>query len=236
MSLVSSTKCPSGGFYMDKNGKEKERTIGKSGRKTFRSVNGITFISCSKETGCGYSHTKDDFANITIIPPIQAQDDKELEDVQAQVQSTELSEETPEEQNKKKVGRPKAPEATIVQLYTSKETMRNAANRIADAFEELMNDKTAKKKVDIPEWKRSEIWINYNNFLSSIMCPCCNLRVITKESFSAGHIIPESRNGPSQIDNFIPICIPCNTRCGTHHLYWFAWHVYGRILWNLETS
>ena len=203
--LPVGTLCPSGGSW-NNDGITLERTIHKPGMKVptiFVNSEGY-FIKCSKISGCGKTHNLKEF-------------NKDIEE--------EVMHET------KKPGRPKAPTETITQLHTSKETLWNAANRIAKCYEDLMDDTSMKKKVDIPDWKKEDMWIKANGELSEVSCPCCKLRSITKDSFSAGHIVPESRDGSNQLDNFLPICIPCNSRCGTHHLYWFAWNTYGRILW-----
>lgn len=135
-------------------------------------------------------------------------------------------------------GRPKKPinrDATIVKLYELMATSKKANDEIAQCFEDLMDHRTNTqvKKKDIPEWLRLDVWqTQFENRLDA-KCPCCSQRDISKDSFSTGHIIPESCGGSMSLNNLMAICKECNTRMGTHHLYWFAWRYYSKIFWQI---
>ncbi|NBQ16636.1 MAG: hypothetical protein EBU31_18960 [Proteobacteria bacterium] len=58
----------------------------------------------------------------------------------------------------------------------------------------------------------------------------CSLNIISVDSFSAGHILAESKGGMMCSENIIPICPECNSGMGVRHLYWFAWHFHGKAL------
>jgi hypothetical protein len=57
--------------------------------------------------------------------------------------------------------------------------------------------------------------------------------MISPESFSAGHILPESKGGIMSLENIMAICPECNSQMGSRHLYWFAWHYYGKVMWQV---
>jgi hypothetical protein len=121
------------------------------------------------------------------------------------------------------------PAETFNQL---KEQARIANNKVAEHCKTLgrANMKAVKKEV-FTDWFKNSIWRKSNGSLEKIACPVCSLNVISNESFSAGHILPESKGGMMCIENIMPICAECNSQMGSRHLYWFAWHYYGKVLW-----
>ena len=123
------------------------------------------------------------------------------------------------------------PAETFNQL---KEQARIANNRVAEHYKTLgrANMKAIKKEV-FTDWFKNSIWRKTNGSLEKIMCPVCSLNIISNESFSAGHILPESKGGMMCIENIMPICPECNSQMGSRHLYWFAWHYYGKVMWSV---
>lgn len=115
-----------------------------------------------------------------------------------------------------------------------KEQARIANNRVAEHYKTLgrVNMKAVKKEV-FTDWFKNSIWRKTNGSLEKIMCPVCSLNLISNESFSAGHILPESKGGMMCIENIMPICAECNSQMGSRHLYWFAWHYYGKVMWSV---
>ena len=115
-----------------------------------------------------------------------------------------------------------------------KEQARIANNRVAEHYKKLgrVNMKAVKKEV-FTDWFKNSIWRKTNGSLEKIMCPVCSLNLISNESFSAGHILPESKGGMMCIENIMPICAECNSQMGSRHLYWFAWHYYGKVMWSV---
>jgi hypothetical protein len=119
--------------------------------------------------------------------------------------------------------------------YDSKTEAYAAISKMARTFEDLCPPLTysAKPKKRIKQWNRDDIWLYHNGAqLEKVKCPCCQIRIISRDSFSAGHIQAESRGGSSQIDNIIPICDDCNGRMGPTHMYWFSWDTYGIIMFT----
>jgi len=113
-----------------------------------------------------------------------------------------------------------------------KENARLANNKVAEYYKLLgrANLKAIKKEV-FTDWFKNSIWRKTNGTLEKCICPVCSLNLISNESFSAGHILPESKGGMMCIENIMPICPECNSQMGSRHLYWFAWHYYGKVMW-----
>jgi hypothetical protein len=83
-------------------------------------------------------------------------------------------------------------------------------NRVSKTLAILRNhtqlSKSANGKKSIPKPLKKMIWEKYSNG----KCYCCCDREISMFDFDAGHIIPESKGGPTTIDNLRPICSSCN--------------------------
>jgi hypothetical protein len=125
----------------------------------------------------------------------------------------------------------------VVQIkYESKIEAHTAINKMARAFEDLCPPLTysAKPKKKLKPWNRDDIWLYHNGAqLKEVKCPCCQIRIISRDSFSAGHIQAESRGGSSQIYNIVPICDECNGRMGSTHMFWFSWDTFGIIMFKI---
>ena len=68
-----------------------------------------------------------------------------------------------------------------------------------------------KRKKTIPKALREQVWLKYMGKKYENKCPigwCKN--TITVFDFQSGHIIPESKEGPTTIENLMPICSRCN--------------------------
>lgn len=182
-----------------------------------------------------------------VEPAVQAvieagieSDSTEIEEVE--LENQEVSEEIPDDlldlYSKPVRGRPKKPidrDDTVRRLYDAKEASRKANDTIAKCYEDLMplsNQKTLKKE-SIPLWLKTRLWRKQYSKSEIVQCPICSDTMISSTSFSAGHILPESKGGSIHMENLMPICCECNSQMGTHHLYWFAWHYYGRTFWPL---
>ena len=119
-------------------------------------------------------------------------------------------------------------------LYDLKELARLANNKVAEKYKILDTSSGSKtKKEPVPDWLKSSIWRKAHGPVEKLQCPVCSLNLISADSFSAGHILAESKGGMMCSENIIPICPECNSQMGTRHLYWFAWHYYGKVLWQV---
>jgi hypothetical protein len=119
-------------------------------------------------------------------------------------------------------------------FYLLKESARLANNKVAELYKSLdVGSPRPQKKEGFPDWFKCSIWRKVNGSLEKVICPVCSLSIISAESFSAGHILPESKGGMMCLENVIPICPECNSQMGARHLYWFAWHYYGKVMWSV---
>lgn len=63
----------------------------------------------------------------------------------------------------------------------------------------------------IPKALRQQVWVKYNGHVFDAKCHikwCENM--LTPFNFEAGHNIPDSKGGPTTIENLLPICSSCN--------------------------
>ena len=87
------------------------------------------------------------------------------------------------------------------------------------------------KKTPIPIVVRRKVWAKHvGETIGKTKCQCCGLNDITQLCFSVGHIIPESKGGTLDIDNLLPICVHCNSSCGTNNLDEFISYCKGGLL------
>jgi 5-methylcytosine-specific restriction endonuclease McrA len=79
---------------------------------------------------------------------------------------------------------------------------------------------TPYKKKKIPKALREALWISFhrNNFEARCCTPWCP-NVVNAYSFQAGHNIPESRGGLTNIGNLVPICARCNLSMGSTYTF-----------------
>lgn len=72
-----------------------------------------------------------------------------------------------------------------------------------------------KRKQAIPAALKSALWLAYNGKCFEAKCHVtwCHT-MINVFNFEAGHDIPESKGGPTTLDNLRPICALCNKSMG----------------------
>ncbi len=76
------------------------------------------------------------------------------------------------------------------------------------------------KKKKIPVALREQVWIKQMGKVFEGKCPtswCQN--TITVYDFQSGHNIPESKGGPTTLDNLIPLCSRCNLSMGNEYTF-----------------
>jgi len=78
---------------------------------------------------------------------------------------------------------------------------------------EVLNILPAKgaRKQTIPKALREAVWITHagRTFEKKCLTPWCP-NIMSVFDFQTGHNIPESKGGPTTIDNLVPICSRCN--------------------------
>ncbi len=72
------------------------------------------------------------------------------------------------------------------------------------------------KKAAIPKALREQVWLSYGGpeFDKKCAVTWCTNR-ITAFSFHVGHVIAESKGGPTVLENLLPLCANCNLSMGT---------------------
>ena len=122
----------------------------------------------------------------------------------------------------------------VSSLNDLKDAARQANNKVAEKYNTLNYAKKNKpkgKKEDFPPWFKNQIWRKAHGPVEKALCPLCSLNIISVDSFSAGHILAESKGGMMCSENIMPICPECNSGMHNKHLYYFAWHRFGKVLW-----
>jgi hypothetical protein len=76
------------------------------------------------------------------------------------------------------------------------------------------------KKQKIPKALREAVWLQHAGHLFQHKCftTWC-LNTITVFDYQTGHNVPESKGGPTTIDNLIPICSRCNLSMGNTYTF-----------------
>ena len=123
-----------------------------------------------------------------------------------------------------------------ISLNDLKDAARQANNKVAEKYNSLdyaNKNKPKGRKEDFPTWFKNQIWRKAHGQVEKALCPLCSLNIISVDSFSAGHILAESKGGMMCSENIIPICPECNSGMHNKHLYWFAWHRFGKVLWSV---
>jgi len=87
------------------------------------------------------------------------------------------------------------------------------------------------KKKSIPKALREAMWLKHNgkvfeNKCATIWCP----NMINVYTAQAGHNIPESKGGPTTLENLYPICSRCNLSMGNTYTF-YDWCALGRRPW-----
>ena len=90
------------------------------------------------------------------------------------------------------------------------------------------DDKKKRKKKPIPAAIREACWQKRCGrvFEHKCLTPWCP-NTITVFDFQAGHDIPESKGGPTTVENLYPICSRCNQSMGDRFTFqeWAALHL-----------
>ena len=94
----------------------------------------------------------------------------------------------------------------------SKERKVKVDDKVEKESERSRSESPSKrKKMTIPKALREQVWIKHIGKKYESKCPigwCKN--TITVFDFQSGHIIPESKGGPTTLENLMPICSRCN--------------------------
>lgn len=76
---------------------------------------------------------------------------------------------------------------------------------------EIDGNTPTKRKRYIPKALKVNSWkAVYGMDIGEAICYVCNSNKIYQADFECGHIISHANNGPTNINNLIPICKSCN--------------------------
>ena len=118
------------------------------------------------------------------------------------------------------------------ELFSLSMQYKGICDKIAASFQHKVDcSPRVSGKVSLTSLKPI-LWRYHHKDVNKALCPCCMVSEISHDIYVAGHIHPESRGGASSIDNLLPICLNCNSRMGTQHLYTYTWKTFKRALWS----
>ena len=93
----------------------------------------------------------------------------------------------------------------------SKERKAKIDDKVEKESERDRSKSPIHRKKTIPKALREQVWLSQIGPKYEAKCPigwCKN--TITVFDFQSGHIIPESKGGPTTLENLMPICSRCN--------------------------
>ena len=77
-----------------------------------------------------------------------------------------------------------------------------------------------KEKQTIPKALREQVWLRRFGKVYTAKCSTTWCRnKLTVFDFQCGHDIPESKGGPTTIQNLVPICARCNLSMGSQYTF-----------------
>lgn len=88
-----------------------------------------------------------------------------------------------------------------------------------------------RKKKQIPQTLRFDVWVDYQGDRFYGKCFCCRCPISVK-NFHAGHIISEELGGTTTQDNLRPICENCNHSMKTRNMFEFKRAHYPETCWE----
>ncbi len=94
----------------------------------------------------------------------------------------------------------------------SKERQVNVSDLPDKDSPRVRSESPTRRKKPIPKALREQVWLKFIGKHYEAKCPigwCAN--TITVFDFQSGHIIPESKGGPTTLENLMPICSRCNS-------------------------
>lgn len=86
---------------------------------------------------------------------------------------------------------------------------------------------TGRKKKHIPVALKRQSWYNlYTKQVGQTKCPICNAVDITQLDFECAHIISEYNDGPTAVNNLMPLCNHCNKSMSKRNILDYAKEFY----------
>jgi 5-methylcytosine-specific restriction endonuclease McrA len=235
-----STKCPSGGSKTIRPSDDNPAVV-------YVRADGRGGINCSRTSGCGKRHSKNDFKGDPVI--LKIFDDavnyykKSNTTQSSEIKSNSTTSISPtQDAPKKGRGRPRNPfnrAEHAKELQPKKEAFFLAAHAIAQSYQKEVESAARPanyKKANVSSTLKLQLWTKiYGDDIYCAKCPICEIKKICRDDYQMGHIFPEACGGsPSSMENLIPICDLCNNRMGEKHLYWWAWDEFKKIFFDFS--
>ena len=91
---------------------------------------------------------------------------------------------------------------------------------ISHFFKQIPVGMKSKRKDKIPVALREAVWTHHQGRIFEGKCLttwCPN--IITVFDFQCGHDVPESKGGPTTLENLYPLCSRCNLSMGARYTY-----------------
>lgn len=86
------------------------------------------------------------------------------------------------------------------------------------------------KKTRISKALRQLVWETHSTSdLLNIKCLCCELTIITPFDFECARILAESKGGPTNVHNLLPVCSVCKKSMLDENFYDFKARNFGTI-------
>lgn len=76
-----------------------------------------------------------------------------------------------------------------------------------------------KKKAQIPNEIRDQVWLKYHGIRTTGICYCCGTPIEKYNGWHCSHVLSEDKGGPTRIDNLRTCCRHCNLSMGNQNLY-----------------
>lgn len=93
-----------------------------------------------------------------------------------------------------------------------------------------LSSETKKKKTTIPKSLQTQVFETYaSRTHQEAPCWCCETNRIRITSFQCGHVVPESKGGPTTLENLRPICTGCNQSMGSTHMIEWMREYYPKV-------
>ena len=87
-----------------------------------------------------------------------------------------------------------------------------------------------KRKNPISKALRKVVWNTHVQCdLKTVKCFCCETTLISTFDFECGHILAESKGGPTNVHNLLPVCSVCNNSMYNENFHDFKARNFGTI-------
>jgi 5-methylcytosine-specific restriction endonuclease McrA len=102
----------------------------------------------------------------------------------------------------------------------------------------LHQENPKRRRKYIPAAIKRQSWYNlYGKQTGEGLCQVCCRNYIYQSDFECGHIISEYNNGPTSLDNLLPICKDCNKSISRKNIvdYVREYHPFNYTIFNIIT-